>query len=198
MNKHHMWNARWPRRAVTGGLLGLVMMGGGLARAAERLPTLDGQPLPKIQLSCVGSARTVFSPALSSSVQSGSMTLLSRYGGCLSLTGQGVSSGTVSTITDSFQNYTCTDALGCSTEKVTVTWNTGEQSELSLQPAEVNEEATTTTVSYTGEVVKGKFKGLSVVRSFTYLNSDLRGRCLSVTGLTETNALTLLVLARVN
>src|SRR6218665_3533332 len=186
MNKHHMWNARWPRRAVTGGLLGLVMMGGGVERAGERLPTLDGQPLPKIQLSCVGSARTVFSPALSSSVQSGSMTLLSRYGG-------GASSPPTT-----HSHSTCTDARGCPTEKVTVPWNTGEQSELSLHPAEVNEEATTTTVSYTGEVVKGKFKGLSVVRSFTYLNSDLRGRCLSVTGLTETNALTLLVLARVN
>ncbi|ATB27182.1 hypothetical protein [Melittangium boletus] len=198
MNKRHMWNVRGPRRAVTGGVLGLVMMGGGLAGAAERTSPLGEQPLPKVQLTCVGSARTVFSPALSPSSQSGSMIFSSRYGGCLSLGGLGVSSASVSNTADSFKNYTCTDALGSPPEKVTVTWNNGETSELSLQPAEVHEESTTTTVSYTGEVVKGKFKGFSVVRSFTYLNSDFNGRCLSTSGLTETNALSFLVLARVN
>lgn len=188
MTMHHTRSAGWGRVALVSGLLQLWAP---RARAEEPPP----RPLAQeAKLTCLGSSRAVFRPALGPTSQNGSMSLSSRYSGCLSLSGQGVSSATVTSLVVPFSQYTCLDALGSAPERVTVTWNTGETSVLSLQAAELDEERTTTTVNYVGEVVEGKFLGLTVVRSFTYLNSDFTTRCQSATGLPETNAFSLLVI----
>ncbi|MBM7114941.1 hypothetical protein [Archangium primigenium] len=193
MSRRHLWSAR----AVTRNMGGLALLGVGLVGGQGWASPAGNEPPPKVRLTCVGSARTVFSPALSPTSQSGSMTLSSRYGGCLSMGGQGASWANVVTTTSAYQNFTCSDALGVASDTVTVTWSNGEQSVLSLQPSEVDEEATTTTVSYEGRVVSGRYQGLSVVRSLTYLNADFTTRCASDTGLPETNAFSLLVFAEV-
>ncbi|OJH39614.1 hypothetical protein BON30_19195 [Cystobacter ferrugineus] len=146
-------------------------------------------------VTCFGSNRTVYSPPISSVPQRGSMSHSSHYS-CLTLVGPAVSSAAVAATSVDYPSYTCDMVLGSAPERFTVIWNNGEHSELSLASAEVDVQATTTTVTYSGEVVAGKFKGQGAVRSWSFRNEDLWERCLSPEGLPEANVFTILVLTR--
>lgn len=147
------------------------------------------------QVTCFGSNRTVFTPPLSDALRPGAMHHTSRYS-CLSVYGPPAASASVATTTVNYLGYTCDELLSSAPEHFTVVWNNGEQSEVLLAPAEVDTQETTTTVTYSGVVVDGKFKGVEAVRSWSFLNTDLYRRCRSDTGLPETNMFAIFVLAR--
>jgi hypothetical protein len=188
---------RWSARSVRGAMIagGLALMPGSQAVAAESaVSPWSRLAAGNTQVTCLGSNQTLYSPPVTSTPQGGSMTHASRYS-CLSVFGASVSSATVAATTVDYLGYTCDEVLGSGPESFTVVWRNGESSELLLAPAEVDVQATTTTVTYSGEVVGGKFKGVEAVRSWTFLNSDLTSRCASSAGLPETNVFAILVLS---
>ena len=194
MKTSHMLSARLLWSVMTGS--GLALVPGSGALAAEPVSPWDPLGPSRTQVTCFGSNRTVYSPPVTAFPQSGSMTHSAQYGVCLPAYGQSISSATVAATTVDSVDYTCNEILSSAPEHVTIAWDNGERSELSLATAEVNVQATTTTVTSSGEVVNGKFKGMSAVRSWTFLNTDLTTRCRSSGGLPETNVFALLVLTR--
>ena len=197
MTQDPMRGARWLRQLVLGATLALVPLTGSAAEdpfAWEDLPLPPG--LVAAQLTCFGSSRFVYAPALGNTPQDVTVTLSSLYSGCLALSGQGVSSVSVQAATTTFSGVTCSEVLSTAPERITLVWNNGTSSVVVLAPAEVNAEETTTTVSFTGKVVEGSFKGMSVARSSTYVNTDLGSRCLSSGGLGDANVFSLLVLTQ--
>ena len=191
-----MRGARWLRSAVIGGLLTLMPSSGG---AASAVPWGD-LPLPPgllpTQMTCFGSSQFGYAPAMGSAPQDVTVTYSSLYSGCLAVSAQGISSVSVQAATARFSGVTCAEVLSSAPERVTLVWNNGTTSVVALAPAEVDVEETTTTVTFTGKVVEGTFKGLAVARSSTYVNSDLGTRCQSPTGLTDATVFSLLVLTQ--
>ena len=181
------------RSAMVSG--GLTLLMGTQALAAEPVSLWSRLTAGNTQVTCFGSNRTVFTPPLSDVPQPGAMHHTSRYS-CLSVYGPSASSASVATVTVNYAGYTCDELLSSAPEHFTVVWNNGEQSELVLAPAEVDTQETTTTVTYSGVVVDGKFKGVEAVRSWSFLNTDLSRRCRSADGLPETNMFAIFVLAR--
>lgn len=173
----------------------LTLVPGSGALAAEPVSLWTQLTAGKTQVTCFGSNRTVYTPPVSDVPQPGAMRHSSRYS-CLSVFGAPVSSATVAPTTVDYAGYTCDEVLSSGPERFTLVWNNGESSDVELVPAEVDTQATTTTVTYSGVVVAGKFQGVEAVRSWSFLNTDLTSRCRSATGLPETNVFALFVLAR--
>lgn len=196
MKQDQMRGARVLRAGVLGGLLTLAPV---MGAAAEDVPW--GQPtlppgLAAMQLTCFGSSRFTYVPAMGPTARDVSVTLSSLYSGCLALAGAGVSSVSVQTATTTFPGVTCSEVLSTSPDHLTLVWSNGTSSVVSLAPAEVNIEETTTTVTFTGTVTAGTFKGMSVARSSTYINTDLGARCQSAPGLLDANVFSMLVLTQ--
>lgn len=192
MKTNHRWSARAARSLLLAG--GLALLPGSEAGASEPVSPWSRLTAVNTQVTCFGSNQTFYAPPVTSTPQGGAMTHTSRYS-CLSVFGSSVASGTVASTTVDYLGYTCDEVLGGGPERFTVVWRNGERSEFLLAPAEVDVQDTTTTVTYSGEVVAGKFLGVEAVRSWTYLNSDLTTRCQSSTGLPETNVFAILVLS---
>ncbi len=192
MMRNQMRNARGLWGALVGGLLMMAPAG---TRASEKSPPEERAALG-MQVSCFGSSRFVYSPALTSTPQDVSVTHSSAYSGCLAVMAQGVASVSVLPSKTTFSGATCDDVLGLAPEQLTLVWNNGTVSVVSLAPAEVDAEATTTTVTFTGTVVSGRFAGMAVARASTYVNTELKNRCEGATGLSDTNVFSVLVLAQ--
>ena len=196
MKTSHRRSARSYRSAWVAGVAGwLTLVPGPAALASESESLWTPLAAGKTQVTCFGSNRTVYTPPVSEVPQPGSMRHTSRYS-CLSVFGASVSSATVAATTVDYVGYTCDEVLSSGPERFTLVWNNGESSEVELAPAEVDTQETTTTVTYAGVVVAGKFKGVEAVRSWSFLNTDLSSRCRSATGLPETNVFAIFVLAR--
>lgn len=188
-----MCKARGLAGALVGSLFMLMSAEGG---ASERDPEPRERAALAMQVSCFGSSRFVYTPAMSNSPQDVTVAFSSLYSGCLSVLAQGVASVSVVPTRTSFSGVACGEVLSSAPEELTLLWNNGAVSVVSLAPAEVDEEATTTTVTFTGTVVSGRFAGMAVARASTYLNVDLKNRCEGPTGLTEANVFSVLVLAQ--
>lgn len=196
MKQEKMRAARWLRHAVIGA--GLALMPA-VARAADDPPGDTPSPpalMASMQMTCFGSSHFAYAPAMGRTPQDVTVTFTSLYSGCLAMMGQGISSVSVQTATTHFPGVTCSEVLSSAPDSLTLVWNNGTTSVVSLAPAEVNIEETTTTVTFTGKVLEGNFKGMSVARSSTYVNTDLGSRCLSSTGLADANVFSLLVLTQ--
>lgn len=164
--------------------------------------TGEAQPveptLVSAQVTCFGTSRFSYTPALDGTPRDVSVTFSSMYSGCLAVMVQGVSSVSVSASSRVFPGVTCTEVTSSAPEQLTLVWNNGSTSVVTLSLAEVDAEELTTTVTFTGTVSEGRFKGMHVARSSTYNNTDLGPRCLSETGLADANVFSILVLSQVS
>ncbi|MFF4344199.1 hypothetical protein ACFY00_30265 [Kitasatospora sp. NPDC001540] len=117
------------------------------------------------------SSTTTYSPPLTLTPQPSSSTLSYQFGPCVSLSQPAVTSGT-STRTNPASSRSCLDLLGVSAGTLTITWNTGQTSTLSVNVTSTRAGAALV-VTQTGTVTSGLFAGDTVVITQTGPAADV-------------------------
>ncbi|MCY1036120.1 hypothetical protein OV207_32095 [Corallococcus sp. BB11-1] len=153
------------------------------AMASGLLPSL----IPTLVTCPFGELTTTYSPGITYTPRTSTVSVSGRFS-CLTLSGEAVSSATVSAASPPV-TITCANLLSGGFAQTTLTWNTGETSVLALNVQKVELNGTTTVQTFNGVVASGKFFGANVVRAVTYLTTDLSASCSSPNGLTQTRSL---------
>ncbi|MEW1906202.1 hypothetical protein [Streptomyces sp. NPDC086147] len=139
-------------------LMGACLLAGSLAAA----PAAQATPSGILALTCTppSSAVTTYSPALTNTPQQVASTVSYQFGPCVSAT-TAVTSGTA-TLNNAPRARSCFDLLGSATRTLTVTWNTGQTSTMSLNVSATVVGAVLQTL-LTGTVTSGLFQGHTVL-----------------------------------
>jgi hypothetical protein len=147
----------WFRSRVGAVLAGMCLLGSALAVAPAAQAATSGV----LDLTCTppSSAVSTYSPPLTNSPQLVSSTVSFQFGPCVS--GAGVTSGTAA-LNNAPRERSCLDLLGSASRTLTVTWNTGQTSTMSLNVSATVVGALLETV-LTGTVTAGLFQGDTVV-----------------------------------
>lgn len=119
---------------------------------------------------CAGSESVSWSPALTNSPQSTTVTANRLYGPCTSLSVPGITSGSVSATIPTTSS--CVSLLSSRPVSFTITWNTGQTSTVSGNAA-ANIAAAVLTVTITGIVAGGVFTGDAVVQTVVAPATDI-------------------------
>jgi hypothetical protein len=117
------------------------------------------------------STTTTFSPPLTNTPQLSSSTVSSQFGPCVSLSQPALTSGTF-TKTNSARPRTCLDLLSATSITLTITWNTGQTSTLSVNVTSTIVGAALV-VTGTGTVTAGLFTGDTVATTQTGPAADV-------------------------
>ena len=133
------------------------------------------------------------SPGLRNTFQSVSSATHSTYDNCVTLLGEPVVSATAIDQHAS-QGRSCTLVHFNEASHTTFQWDTGETSEVAFVLNGVDVQGLLTIETYKGQVLSGKYKGATAVRTITYVNTDLTDGCFSVEGLTQSRGVSTLVL----
>ncbi|PRH78256.1 hypothetical protein C6N75_15820 [Streptomyces solincola] len=142
--------------------LGALLTGACLSAAAlVSVPTAQAAPQGVLDLTCTppSSSVTTYTPALTNTPQTVSSTVSYQFGPCLS--SSGVTSGTA-VLNNAPRQRSCLDLLGSASRTLTVTWNTGQTSTMSLNVSATVVGAVLQTV-LTGTVTSGLFQGDAVL-----------------------------------
>lgn len=132
-------------------------------------------------VTCVGSVSSSYSPALTSTPQTVSITGTASYSLCTGTGGVTTASNSTNAIRP---DYSCLGLLEVGTSPATVTWNTGETSTMTTTRVSVQLSGISTTLLHVGSVTAGKFVGARVVRATEFLNTDLDA-CYTPEGLSQ-------------
>ncbi|AKF86490.1 hypothetical protein MFUL124B02_27695 [Myxococcus fulvus 124B02] len=153
----------------------------------------EASPLLVTLLTCpVGSTSTDYSPPLRNTPQNVFTTGMGTLSNCYSLLGAQVTSAS-SQASGLRPGHSCQELLTVGSPISTITWNTGETSQFVQTQVSTRTEGLNLILVNVGTVRSGKFTGATVVRTLTYLSTDLDA-CRSPEGLsrlTGTQTLTL-------
>ncbi|MFS0696053.1 hypothetical protein [Streptomyces nitrosporeus] len=119
-------------------------------------------PAGLLDVTCVGSQTSTYSPPLTLTAQASTTTASTQYGPCVSLSRPDITAGSRSASV-SYPSRTCLDLLDSQTVAFTITWNTGQTSAVSGN-ATTTVVGATLTVTITGNVTSGLFAGSSIVQ----------------------------------
>ncbi|SEU28653.1 hypothetical protein SAMN05443572_10848 [Myxococcus fulvus] len=176
-------------RGLASWLWGLAMLGSGPAFGASGEGVLPALTL----LTCpLGTTVSEYSPSLKNEPQDVTVRGAGELSGCIGLLGAQVSSA--SNRTETFRpGYSCLDLLAIVPVLARLTWNTGEVSEIAQTQVTVRTEGLSLVFVQMGTVRSGKFEGATVVRTYTFLSTDLEA-CSSAEGLARLEGTQTLVL----
>ena len=110
MKRNQKRSGQWLRNTLAGGLLALVPEASGA----------DPSTLVPSQVTCFGTSRFSYEPALGDTPQDVSVTFSSMYSGCLAVMVQGVSSVSVSSSTRVFPGVSCAQVTSSAPEQLTL------------------------------------------------------------------------------
>ncbi|WP_148273427.1 hypothetical protein [Stigmatella aurantiaca] len=140
-------------------------------------------------LACpMGMGQMSFTPALTGTPQDASAATVIHYGTCWARRSMVRISATASSV-DPFLGATCGTASTHVPQQLTLTWDNGETSLLTLVYEGTETRGTTTVVTFRGPVVEGRFKGTLATQAWAYSTPDMLSSCLAVGGLARTSAL---------
>ncbi|WP_426734292.1 hypothetical protein [Myxococcus faecalis] len=145
----------------------------------------------------LGTTTISFSPPITNTPQDTTVSGSGTLTNCAAVLADPVHSGTTGFAPALRRNFTCDSLLGISGGAVTVTWNTGETSQLSLTQVVVQGGTTTRTTQQIGTVVSGKYAGATAVRTLVFVVADLENACASPEGLAQYTSTQTLVLTLV-
>lgn len=189
MNKNQGAGARFVRNVVMGCFMLLLPRVGW----AEGSGSVNVEILPTVVTCPLGAVTTTYSPGLRNTFQPISSTTQSTYDSCVTLLGEPVVSATAIDHTAS-QGRTCALVHFNEASHTTLRWNTGESSEVTFTLNGVDVQGLLTIETYNGQVLSGKYAGATIVRTNTYVNTDLTDGCFSVEGLTQSRGVSTLTL----
>ena len=124
-----------------------------------------------LDVTCGGSQTTSYTPALTQTPQSVTVSTSTQYGPCTSRSVPGLTSGSRSG-NFNYPNFSCLNLLQSAPVTYTITWNTGQQSTITGSTA-VNTVGAALVVTITGNVTTGLFAGDSVVQTITGPATDI-------------------------
>lgn len=190
-NKNQGMGVRFVRNVVMGMMVSLVPLQGAAAD-----PLWGDTLLPNVVTCALGAVNTVYTPGPRTATGEQTVTVFSEaaHENCLSLLGEPVTRAT--TLEESYRvGPACGGPLHRGElSEVTVHWDTGETSTLDLSVTKVSVDGVFTIEAYTGRVKDGKFRGAHVLRTVTYLSTDILGGCAPSRGPTEVHGMSNLVL----
>ncbi|MCE9668528.1 hypothetical protein LY474_11965 [Myxococcus stipitatus] len=162
-------------------------------------PALDSQEAPLLgTVVCpLGTTTISFDPPLRNEPQDVVVSGSGSITNCTALLTAPVTSGTTGFPPALRQDFSCGSLVGISGGSVTVTWNTGETSQLSLTQVVVQGGTTARTTLQIGTVVSGKYAGYGAVRTLVFVDADLENACASEEGLAQYTTTQTLVLNEV-
>ncbi|MCP3063337.1 hypothetical protein LXT21_31615 [Myxococcus sp. K38C18041901] len=145
----------------------------------------------------LGTSTLSFSPPLTNTPQDTTVSGSGPLTNCTAVLADPVHSATTRLGPVLRRNLACDSLLNLIGGGLTVTWNTGETSQLALTQVVVSGGTTTRTTQQIGTVVSGKYEGATAVRTLVYVVADVENACASPEGLaqytsTQTLALTLI------
>jgi hypothetical protein len=126
-----------------------------------------------LDVSCIppSSETSTYSPPLTDTPQADTITHISSYGPCVSLSEPSLTSGTVHTVGHNAA-LSCADLLVSFVNTFTINWNNGQTSTVSGN-AVTNIEDGVLTITTTGTVTSGLFAGDTVVEQVTGTSNPL-------------------------
>nr|QKW94349.1 hypothetical protein [Stigmatella aurantiaca]QKW94358.1 hypothetical protein [Stigmatella erecta] len=178
-----MGHASSLRSKVAGLLVAFVLAGG--STAAHAGGSLLACPMG------VGEMR--FTPALTGAPQDASASTVIHYGSCWVRRSLVRISAMVSSEAP-FLGATCGTAQTHVPKQLTLTWDNGETSLLTLVYERTEIQGTTTIVTFRGPVTEGRFKGALATQAWASSTLDVVNGCLIVGGLARTSALVALAI----
>ena len=137
-------------------------------------------------VACTGTDHVTFSPPVTSTPTSTTLTVLSTYT-CTTIGSPTVNSATISITLPFPITLDCDEVLSGlngSTGPLGVTWDTGS-SVATVSAANVNIQGTVQIATNTGTVTSGLFTGGTFQQEATLSNTDISTGCLSEEGLSE-------------
>lgn len=140
---------------------------------------------------CTGSLTNTYTPGLTLENQTVSVSNISTYFPCVSLSEPAVTSGTTEVTVKA--NTSCLSLLTPGTGAKPITWNTGETSTFTFERTATSAGAVTV-VTLTGKVVSGPFTGAEVVETETFPVLNVLD-CLAPNGLRTRSAVVTLTVA---
>ncbi|WP_143096927.1 hypothetical protein [Myxococcus fulvus] len=129
----------------------------------------------------LGSSITNYAPPLKNTPQTVKVTGLATLSNCVSLVGPTVTSAEAP-IDIVRPGYSCTNLLEFGASRLLIRWNTGETSTVVQTRVATQLNGNLVLLTQFGSVESGKFQGATVLRTTTYLNTDLVA-CSSPAGL---------------
>ena len=140
-----------------------------------------------LDVTCGGSQTTSYTPALTQTPQSVTVSASTQYGPCTSTSVPTLTSGSRSG-NFNYSSFSCLNLLQSAAVTYTITWNTGQQSTISGSTT-VNTVGGVITVIVTGNVTAGLFAGDSVVQTATGASTDITLCTLGLGSVSSTNSL---------
>ena len=176
-------------RKWSGGILGFIATGLlGAGAASAQLPGLN----PVLVVCPAGGGTSRFSPGLTNTPKPTHLSTSTTFSLCQSLDASVVAAFTSSQIGP--VPLSCGLVNVGQAQELTLTWNTGETSSLSLTAIRVEGQGEAVVLVRTGTVVQGKFKGARAILQKTYVTSDLELNCLTPQGLEQLDDVATLIL----
>lgn len=145
----------------------------------------------------LGTSTRSFSPAATMNPQNINVSTASAFSNCVTLVGQVVLNGSVTTGPNLQTGLTCSSPLTTGAGEATVTWNTGETSRFDYTAVEVSVAGLSTVVTYTGTVLHGKFYGSTATWTIVYTTALLNLACLNPAGVSSLGGIAQLTVTRV-
>ncbi|NTX01184.1 hypothetical protein [Myxococcus sp. CA040A] len=177
--------------------LGSVLLRGAfLAMLAS--PVGSALAVEPVSVICeLGTSTRTFSPAATMNPQNINVSTASAFSNCLTVLGQVVLNGSVSTGPNLQTGLTCSSPLTTGAGEATITWNTGETSRFDYTSVEVGVVGLTTVVTYAGTVLHGKYYGSTATWSIVYTTALLNLACLNPAGVSSLGGIAQLTITRV-
>lgn len=135
------------------------------ARAEQALLTLASCP--------VGSGDLHYAPPLRNERQDVGISGTSVFSNCLALLDPTLTSATYTVGNLGASPFSCLDLLEVGRARGTLVWNTGETSTLVQTRVAARVEGLLLTLTHVGSVESDKFQGATVLRTTTFLSTDL-------------------------
>ncbi|WP_426733534.1 hypothetical protein [Myxococcus faecalis] len=135
------------------------------ARTEQALLTLASCP--------VGSGDLNYAPPLRNERQDVGISGTSVFSNCLALLDPALTSATYTVGNLGASPFSCLDLLEVGRARGTLVWNTGETSTLVQTRVAARVEGLLLTLTHVGSVEAGKFQGATVLRTTTFLSTDL-------------------------
>jgi|GEM_PF-6186330 len=130
----------------------------------------------------LGTSTRTFSPAATMNPRNINVSTSSAFSNCLTVLGQVVLNGSVTTGPNLQTGLTCSNPLTTGNGEATITWNTGETSRFDYTSVDVSVAGLTTVVTYAGTVLHGKYYGATATWSIVYTTALLNLACLTNPG----------------
>ncbi|MBZ4398710.1 MULTISPECIES: hypothetical protein [unclassified Myxococcus] len=145
----------------------------------------------------LGTSTRTFSPAATMTPRDIDVTTSSAFSNCLTVLGQVVLNGNVTTGPYERTGLTCSNPLATGAGEATITWNTGEFSRFDYTSVDVSVAGLTTVVTYAGTVLHGKYYGATATWTIAYTTALLNLACMNPAGVSSLGGVAQLTITRV-